>query len=57
MSSEVSKQKQSESQLLRLPHVDPGHVGVGEGAVVVVCVTPMHEQALEYRTLPEQADA
>jgi hypothetical protein len=34
-------------------------VTVVEGAatVVVLWVTPMHEQALEYRTLPEQGDA
>ena len=29
----------------------------GVAAVIVVAVTPMHEQALEYRTAPEQADA
>jgi hypothetical protein len=29
----------------------------GVAAVTVVGVTAMHEQALEYRTLPEQADA
>jgi hypothetical protein len=32
-------------------------VTVGAATVVVAKVTPMHEQALEYRTLPEQGDA
>ena len=39
---------------LRVPD---SHVGVVGGGVIVAAVTPMHEQALEYRTLPEQADA
>jgi len=30
---------------------------LGVGAVVIVPVTPIHEQALEYRTEPEQAEA
>lgn len=29
----------------------------GAATVVVIWVTPMQEQALEYQTLPEQADA
>ena len=32
-------------------------VAKGAATVVVMWVTPIHEQALEYRTLPEQADA
>ena len=32
-------------------------VVVGAATVVVVCVTPIHEQADEYRTVPEQAEA
>jgi hypothetical protein len=30
---------------------------LGVGAVVIVPVNPIHEQALEYRTEPEQAEA
>ena len=32
-------------------------VEVGVSAVVVMAVTPMHEHAEEYATLPEQAEA
>jgi hypothetical protein len=30
---------------------------VGAATVTIDCVTPMHEQAEEYRTVPEQAEA